>query len=140
MLVVGTGEFKCCKFKFKLKFSSLTSTTGYNQLIDKPTHVFSGGTSCTDLIFCNKPEIVSECGIDHYFFQTCHHNLIFAKISANVSLSQNYSREVWDYKNANVEGIRKSISLFNWEKAFENLSINEKVGLLNNTLFNIFCN
>ena len=45
-----------------------------------------------------------------------------------------------DYKNANVEGIQKSIFLFNWEKAFESLSIYEKVGLLSNTLLNIFRN
>ena len=32
------------------------------------------------------------------------------------------------------------MSLLNWEKASENLSINEKVVLLSNTLFNIFCN
>ena len=51
---------------------SLTSTAGYTQLIDKPTHFFSGGSSCIDLIFCNNPEIVSECGIDHCLFQTCH--------------------------------------------------------------------
>ena len=57
-----------------------------------------------------------------------------------MSLPPNYSREVWDYKNANVEGIQKSISLFNQEKAFENLSTKEKVGLLNNTLLNIFRN
>ena len=54
--------------------------------------------------------------------------------------SPSYSREDWDYKNANVEGIQNSISLFNWEKAFENLSINEKVSLLNNTLLNVICN
>ena len=76
----------------------------------------------------------------HHAVITCHHNLIFAKVSANVSLPPNYSREVWDYKNANVEGIQKSISLFNQEKAFENLSTKEKVGLLNNTLLNIFRN
>ena len=44
---------------------SLTSTAGYTQLIDKPTHFFSGGYSCIDLTFCSKPAIVSECGIDH---------------------------------------------------------------------------
>ena len=75
-----------------------------------------------------------------FFKHTIRHNLIFAKISANVSLPPNYSREVWIYKNTNVEEIQNSISLFNWEKAFENLSINEKVGLLNNTLLNIFRN
>ena len=120
------------------ELDSLTSTAGHTQLIDKPTHFFSRGSSCIDLIFCNKPEIVSDCETDHSVFQTCHHNLIFAKISTNVSLPPNYSKEVWDYKNANVEGIQKSISLFNWHQAFENLSIHEKVGLLNKTLLNIF--
>ena len=58
-------------------------------VINKPTNVFSGGSSCIGLIFCNKPEIVSECGIDHSFFQTCDHNLIFANISANMSVPLN---------------------------------------------------
>ena len=48
--------------------------------------------------------------------------------------------EVWDYKNANVEGIQKTVSLINREKDFENLKINEKVDLLNNSLINIFGN
>ena len=61
-------------------------------------------------------------------------------ISANISLPPSYSREVWDYKNANVEEIQKPTSLFNWEKAFENLSIDEKVGLLDNILLNLFRN
>ena len=77
---------------------SLTSTAGYTQLIDKATHFISGGSSYVDLIFCNKPEIFSEYGIDDSLFQTCYHNLIFAKISANVSLLPNCRREVWDYK------------------------------------------
>ena len=34
----------------------------------------------------------------------------------------------------------KNPCLFNWEKAFENLSINEKVVLLSKTLLNIFGN
>ena len=43
------------------------------------------------------PGIVSECQIDHSLFQTGHYNLIFAKISANISLPSSYSRKVWDY-------------------------------------------
>ena len=107
-------------------------------MIDKPAHFFSGGCSCIDLIFCNKPELISEYGIDHSLFQTCHHNLIFGKITAKIPVPPAYSRAVWDYKNANAEGIQKSISRFNWKKAFENLAINEKVNLLNATLLNIF--
>ena len=110
-------------------------------MIDKPTHFFRGVSSCIDLIFCNKPGLISEYGIDHSLFQTCHHNFIFGKINAKLPVPPPaYSREVWDYKNANTEGIQQSISRFNWKKAFENLSVNEKVDLLNATLLNIFGN
>ena len=67
-------------------------------------------------------------------------NLIFGKINVKIPVPPAYSREVWDYKNANAEGMQKSISRFHWKKAFENLSINEKVDFLNATLVNIFRN
>ena len=73
----------------------LTSTAGYAQLTNKPTHSFSCGSSCIDLIFCNKPQIACECRIYHSLFQTCHHNLILAKTSANTTLSLSYNRGVW---------------------------------------------
>ena len=57
-----------------------------------------------------------------------------------MSRPQSYSAEVWNYKIANVEGMKKSIRLFIWEKAFDNVSINVKVGHLNDILLNIFCN
>ena len=122
------------------ELEALTSASGYSQLIDKPTHFFNGGSSCIDLIFCNKPEFVLEYGIDHSLFQTCHHNIIFAKTSAKFALPPDYDREVWDYKKANIDGMQKSISLFNWERAFNNLSVNETVDILNSTLLNIFRN
>ena len=49
-------------------------------------------------------------------------------------------REVWDYKKANIEHIKKAISNFDWSKAFENLSVDGKLDLLNKTLLNIFRN
>ena len=57
-----------------------------------------------------------------------------------MSPPQSYSAEVWNYKIANVEGMKKSIRLFIWEKAFDNVSINVKVGHLNDILLNIYCN
>ena len=86
------------------------------------------------------PELISEYCIDHSLFQTCHHNLIFGKINAKILVPPAYSRDAWDYKNENTEGIQQSISRFNWKKAFENLSFNEKVNFLNATLLNIFRN
>ena len=48
----------------------------------------------------------------------------------------NYVREVWDYNKANIKTFKSP----DWKKAFENLSVDEKVDLLNETLFNIFWN
>ena len=45
-----------------------------------------------------------------------------------------------DYEKANIEHIKKAISNFDWNKAFENLSVVEKVDFLNKTLLNIFRN
>ena len=95
-------------------------------MIDKPTHFFSG-RYIFYFIFCNKPELISEYGIDYSLFQTCHHNLIFGKIKK-------------DHKNAIAEGIQQSMFCFNLKKAFENLSINEKVDVLNAALLNVFRN
>ena len=48
--------------------------------------------------------------------------------------------EVWHYKDANIELIRSAINSFNWTRAFSNTSVNEKVNIFNNTIFNILSN
>ena len=62
------------------------------------------------------------------------------KIDICVPLPPVYVHEVWDYNKANVENIKKAVSNFNWNRAFENLSVDEKVEPLNETLLNIFWN
>ena len=60
---------------------------------------------------------------------------------AQMYLSPTYVRELWDYKKANIYLlIMKAISNFDWNKAFENLSVDEKVDFLSKTLLNIFRN
>ena len=49
-------------------------------------------------------------------------------------------RQVCDYEKANIENIKKAIPNFDWNKAFENPSVYEKVEFLNKTLLNIFRN
>ena len=69
-----------------------------------------------------------------------HHDIIYGKINIRVPLPLICVREVLDYRKANVENIKKVICNFNWNKAFDNLAIDEKVALLNQTLLNIFRN
>ena len=97
--------------------------------------------SCIDLIFCTNQKVISNYGVDVSMFKKCRHNIIHGKIDIRVPLPHvYYVREVWDYNKANVENIKKAVSNFNWNRAFENLSVDEKVELLNETLLNIFRN
>ena len=48
--------------------------------------------------------------------------------------------DIWDYEKVNIENIKKVISNFDWNKTFENLSVDEKEDFLNKTLLNIFRN
>ena len=91
----------------------LTSSAGYKQIIDKPTHVIDNAMSCIDLIFCTDQNAISNYGIDVSMFKKCHHNIIHGKIDIRVPLPPAYVCDVWDYNKANVENIKKAISNFN---------------------------
>ena len=51
-----------------------------------------------------------------------------------------YLREVWDYKNANVNHIQSVVSSIDWEFLFHGANVNKKVDILNECLKNIFHN
>ena len=122
------------------EIDSLTSSSGNAQIIEKPTLVVNNPMSCKDLIFCTNKNIISNHGVDVTIFEKCHHNIIYGKINIRVPLPSIYICEVWDYSKANIENINKTISSFNLTRAFENLSVDKKVKLLNETLLNIFRN
>ena len=51
----------------------LTSSTGYIQIVDKPTHVIDKSKSCIDLIFCTKQNVILKYGVDASLFGKGHH-------------------------------------------------------------------
>ena len=122
------------------EIDTLTSSAGYAQIMYKPTHILNNSMSCIDLIFCTNKNIISNHGVDVSIFDKCHHNIIFGKINICIPLPPIVVSELWDYSKANVEHIKKAISNFNWHNAFKDLSVDEKVVLLNETLLNIFRN
>ena len=96
--------------------------------------------SCIDLIFWTNESLISDHEVDVLIFDKCHHNIIYGKITTRLHLPLTYIREVSDYKKANIQNVKKAISNFDYNKAFENLSVDEKVELFDKTLLNIFKN
>ena len=117
---------------------TLTSSAGYKQIINKPNHTVNNSSSCIDLMFCSNLNVISSYGVHLSVFEKCHHKIIFGKISIRILLPPSYVREVWYYRKANNKSIQKAIQTFDWVKPFGNLSVNEKVDVLNETIMNIF--
>ena len=95
------------------EIDSLTLSAGYNQIIDKPTHIVNNSMSCIDLFFCTNQNRISNYGVDVSIFNKCHHNIIFGKVNIRVPLPPVYIHEVWNYSQVNKENIKYAISNFN---------------------------
>ena len=120
---------------------NMTTLLGFSQLINTSTNFEPNKTpSCIDLVFASQPNLVFESGIHPSLYKMCHHQIIYAKLSLKIHFSTSYKQEVWHYNRAQVGLIKKSIANFDWNRAFANLSVNDQVELLENTLLNIFRN
>ena len=86
--------------------------------------------------------LITNFGVHSSPHSNCHHKIVFAKSKLNLHIVHPppYLREIWHYREANTGLIRGVIKEFNWEKAFSNTSINEKVDIFNRTILNIVSN
>ena len=69
----------------ELKLFSLTSSNGFSQLINEPTHIQTGSSSCTDLIFTNQPNLSVNSGVHASLHPNCHHQIIHSSLNLNIS-------------------------------------------------------
>ena len=77
---------------------------------------------------------MAESGVQSSLHQTFHHQTVFARFNLKVVFPPLYEREIWHFKNANVDHIRKAINGFQWEKSFPNMNVNDIVHLFNRTI------
>ena len=84
--------------------------------------------------------MVVESSVHPSLHPNCHHQIVFAEFNLMISYPPPYSREVWHYREANTDLIRRVISNFNWEKAFYNTDVNKKGSIFNETVLNVLSN
>ena len=95
------------------ELDTITSTVGYSQIIDKPTHFTNNSSSCIDLIFTSNPSILVDSCIEKSLSNSCHQDFIYGKINFRVPLPPPYFRTIWDYKSADASSIKRAIENFN---------------------------
>ena len=81
-----------------------------------------------------------ESGVQSSLHQNCHHQIVFARFNLKEVFPPSYKREVWLFKKANVDHIRRTINGLQWEKSFQNMNVNDLVHLFNRTIKNILHN
>ena len=84
--------------------------------------------------------MVVNIGVFLSIHQSCHHQIVFAKVNLKIFYPPRYTRRVWDYSNANHQAMNNVIDDFDWEKAFSNVNVHAQVKLFNEFLSNIFMN
>ena len=114
-----------------LKLFSLTSSNGFNQIIDEPTHIQAKSTSCIDLIFTDQPNLSVNSGVHASLHPNCHHQIFHSRYNLNINYPPPYQRLIWDYKKADAKIIRKALDSVNWERLFDGKNINAQVMTIN---------
>ena len=111
------------------KLLALSSSSGFSQLIDEPTHIKT-----------NKPGLSVDSGVHSSLHSNCHHQIIYSNFNLNICYPPPNQRLVWDYKKIDPNSIRKALDLVNWERLFDQKSIDAQVATFNDTVLNIFRN
>ena len=70
----------------------------------------------------------------------CHHNIIYAKIDLASKLPKPSKQRMWDYKNADIGNIRKSLFTINWERNIFHKNPNNQVEFLTESILNTLSN
>ena len=70
----------------------------------------------------------------------CHHQVSYAKFNLKVHYPPPCERVVWHYKEADADLSRRSIEMFDWDKAFTNSNVNNMVDICTKTIQNILSN
>ena len=63
---------------------SSTSSNGFSQLINEPTHIQTNSSSCIDLIFTNQPNLSVNSGVYSSLHPNCHHQIVHTSFNLDI--------------------------------------------------------
>ena len=112
----------------------------YSKLLRNQRIFLDNCSSCVYLIFTYQANLLIASGVDPSLHSNCHHQIIYSKFDSQIFYPPPYLREVWHYKDRKTELIRRPIAVFDWEKTFSNISVDEKAVIFNRTILNILNN
>ena len=120
--------------------ADLAAQYNLHQIIDEPTHLLPDSLSCIDLIFSSTRDHIIDSGVMPSLYPRCHHQLVYAKFNFKTPFPPAYQRRIWDFSRADINAIKRSVNLVDWDRVFSGLDLDQKVSVLTEFIFNIFSN
>ena len=72
------------------RIEALTCSYGLSQLISSPTHIIQNLSSCIDLIFANRSNLVRDSGVQPSLHANCHHQITYSKLNLKIEYPPTY--------------------------------------------------
>ena len=117
-LTVFTGDFNAQSDQWWVeggsnnqgsKLNILFSELGLSQLISEPTHFRENcNPTCIDLIVCDQPNLVVDCGVRPSLDETCKHQITYCSFATKIPKISPSERLVWLYDKANPVKIQEN--------------------------------
>ena len=109
----------------------LFSSFGFQQLIDIPTRVTENTVSLISLIYVNKPDDVICHGTLH---RIADHDGVLVSFNTKSIKPKPKTKTIYDYKNADIEGLIKFIKDFDFENVVFSQPINKQTDIYSEIL------
>ena len=113
----------------------LFASFGFTQLIDIPTRITDFSTSLIDLFYVNSSEDVLLHGT---LPKIADHDGIFASFNIQMPKAKPVTKTIYDYKNCDIEGLKKYINSYNFETTVFQHPIAMQAELFSNVLIEAF--
>ena len=123
-----------------LNLNNFKLTFLFFYLLHSTFTIFDSIASDLNLIFTSQPNLVIGSWGHPFLQPSCHHQIVFAKLSLKIEYLPLCEHLIYDYKNANEQLINRAIESFNWERSFESKNVHDQVYLFNKLILNIFHN
>ena len=72
------------------------------------------------MIFTDLTNIVVDSGAHLSLHPNCHHQITYCKFNLFIEYPQAHEQQVWNYKYADINSIKKSLNQVNWNQLFQN--------------------
>jgi hypothetical protein len=106
------------------------STNNFTQHVREPTRVTSNSATILDLVITNLPRLVKNVGVSAPVHEN-DHSTVFGTLNLKTVRRQCFTRDMWNFKNANFDFFREELGNVNWDTCFDIEDISRYTPYLN---------